>query len=64
MDKSEEKIRALAYDFWMQDGQQAGKAEYYWWLAERQLAESGDLDRSKESDEVRMPPAVSGLAGH
>lgn len=64
MDKPEDKIRALAYDLWIEDGRQEGKADYYWWTAARRLAESGDPDMSKEDAEVERPPVVAGLTAH
>ena len=64
MDDPQEMIRALAHDLWVEDGQQHGKSEFYWWKAERRLAESGDLDTSQQASDIELPPVIAGLPVH
>jgi Protein of unknown function (DUF2934) len=54
MDKQlEERIRERAYELWMQHGSLPGRAEEYWYQAEREI--SGGTD---EGAETQTPPIM------
>lgn len=58
MQQHEELIRERAYALWDAEGRPDGRDQDFWYRAERQLSEQGNLDVSEEMTEqsaVRMP---------
>ena len=60
MDKQlEEKIRERAYEIWMRHGSVHGRAEEYWYQAEREIL--GDGDEQEGSSAPLIDPAPLGM---
>ncbi len=56
----EDRIRDRAYALWEAAGQPEGDDQHFWHEAERQLAEEGDIDTSKEATKPRKPRLQAG----
>jgi hypothetical protein len=52
-------IRELAYQLWLDAGQPEGRDDEFWYQAERQLAENGEIDSSAEQGSVDKPSLVT-----
>lgn len=56
----QEKIRDRAFQLWDRAGQPEGREQEFWYDAERELAEEGDVDTSAEAAALDLPPVVPG----
>jgi hypothetical protein len=61
MSTKQDDIRDRAYALWVDAGSPDGRQDEFWHQAEAELAENGQLDRSEQDDEVRLPPVVAGI---
>jgi hypothetical protein len=52
------KIRERAYFMWLEDGQQSGQEDYYWYEAEREILQS-EADEQSDSDSAKVGYGVS-----
>ena len=61
MDKqSEEKIRERAYELWMRHGSLPGRADEYWYQAEREIRGESDEDAGTQAPPF-IDPAPLGM---
>ena len=61
MSTKQDEIRDRAYALWVDAGSPDGRQDEFWHQAEAELAENGQLDRSEQDNEVRLPPVVAGI---
>lgn len=57
---NETRIRDRAYALWESAGSPGGDDQRFWHEAERQLAEEGSVDTSKDAAETGKPPVQAG----
>lgn len=61
MSTKQDEIRDRAYALWVDAGSPDDRRDEFWHQAEAELAENGQLDRSEQDNEVRLPPVVAGI---
>lgn len=56
----EDRVRDRAYALWQAAGSPEGDDQRFWHQAERELAEEGDIDMSKQATKTRKPRLQAG----
>jgi hypothetical protein len=59
-DIEEDKIRTRAYQLWNDAGRPEDREQEFWYQAERELAEEGEIDTSREASAINLPPLMPG----
>lgn len=54
--RHEDRIRARAYQLWLENGSPENMAEHFWLLAEREVAQGGVPERATPNVEDGEPP--------
>ncbi len=57
-------VRERAYQLWLEAGEPEGREQEFWYQAERELAEGGEIDRSAKRDGIDKPPLMSAAGPH